>query len=357
VTSGTPVPPETRPIDPLRIAQRVEFARAAMADPAITLERASEDASFRSYWRTRSTQPSRIVMDAPPRHENLDAWLDVDARLRAAGLHAPRVFTEDRAQGFLLIEDLGTRTYLPELNDNSAEALYADALEALLAMQTRVSAEGLPQYDEPFLVTELELMPTWFLQRHLAADIECDEWDVIEAAFRLLVNSALSQPRCFVHRDYHSRNLLVVEDGGPESLAAGLSSPGIIDFQGAMHGPIAYDVASLLRDCYIAWDDARVDAWSEMHRLRLREAGVLDERADADTWRRWFDLIGLQRHIKVLGIFCRLWYRDGKRGYLADLPRVWHYVRRVASRYPEFAGFIALLESKIGGRDLAQPAP
>lgn len=338
-----------------------------MADPAVTLEPASEDASFRSYWRTRSAQESRIVMDAPPQHENLDAWLDVDARLRAAGLHAPRVFSEDRAQGLLLIEDLGTRTYLPELDDISAEALYADALGALLTMQTRVAVDGLPPYDEPFLVAELELMPTWFLQRHLGADIECDEWDVIEAAFRLLVNSALSQPHCFVHRDYHSRNLLVVDDENPGIAAAGLASPGIIasgllspgiiDFQGAMRGPIAYDVASLLRDCYIAWDDARVDAWSEAHRLRLHDAGALDERADADTWRRWFDLIGLQRHFKVLGIFCRLWYRDGKRGYLADLPRVWRYVRGVAGRYPEFTDFARLVEDKIGGRDLTQPAP
>ena len=355
MTSGTPAPAEARPTDPARAAQRLEFARAAMADPAVTLEPASEDASFRSYWRARNAQASRIVMDAPPQHENLDAWLDVDARLRAAGLHAPRVFSEDRAQGFLLIEDLGTRTYLPELDDDSAEALYTDALGALLTMQTRVAADGLPPYDEPFLVTELELMPTWFLQRHLGADIDCDEWDVIEAAFRLLVNSALSQPRCFVHRDYHSRNLLVVEDEKPESRAAGILSPGIIDFQGALHGPIAYDVASLLRDCYIAWDDARVDAWSEAHRLRLRDAGALDERADADTWRRWFDLIGLQRHIKVLGIFCRLAYRDGKRGYLTDLPRVWHYVRHVAGRYPELVDFVRWLESKIGGRDLTQP--
>ncbi|MBS0430902.1 MAG: phosphotransferase [Proteobacteria bacterium] len=340
--------------EPSRVAQRLEFARAATADPSIVLERASEDASFRSYWRTHGAGESRIVMDAPPQHEALDAWLDIDARLRAAGLHAPRVFAREDAQGFLLIEDLGTRTYLPELNEASADALYADALDALATMQARVAVDGLPPYDEPFLATELELMPTWFLQRHLGIDIECDEWDVIEAAFRLLVNSALSQPRCFVHRDYHSRNLLAI-DGDDRVDDASRRSPGIIDFQGAMHGPIAYDVASLLRDCYIEWDDARVDAWSGAHRLRLRDDGVLDARVDADTWRRWFDLIGLQRHLKVLGIFCRLWYRDGKRGYLNDLPRVWRYVRGAASRYPEFAEFVALMESKIGARDVTQP--
>ena len=329
-----------------RPAQRLAFARAALREPGVTLERASEDASFRSYWRTRGGTRSAIVMDAPPAQENLDAWLDVDARLRAAGLHAPEVLAQDRARGFLLIEDLGTRTYLPQLNEASADALYADALEALSVMQTRVGADGLPPYDEPFLVTELELMPTWFLQKHLGVAIECDEWDVIEAAFRVLVNSALEQPRCFVHRDYHSRNLLVVEDG----------NPGIIDFQGALHGPITYDLASLLRDCYITWDEARVQAWAEAHRRCLRDAGALDARVDARTWRRWFDLMGLQRHLKVLGIFCRLWYRDGKRGYLADLPRVWQYVRSVAGRHPQFADFVALLENRIGARDLTRTA-
>jgi aminoglycoside/choline kinase family phosphotransferase len=224
------------------------------------------------------------------------------------------------------------------------DALYGDALAALVMMQTRVDAQGLPLYDEPRLMTELELMPTWFLQKHLGIGIECDEWDVIEAAFRLLINAALAQPRAYVHRDYHSRNLLVV----PEN------NPGIIDIQDAVSGPLTYDLVSLLRDCYIVWDEPRVRAWAEGHRLALRDAGVLDARVDAHIWQRWFDLMGLQRHIKVLGIFCRLWYRDGKRGYLADLPRVWQHVRSVGAQHPELADFIALLEGKIGGRDLTQ---
>ncbi|MDQ2972035.1 MAG: phosphotransferase [Pseudomonadota bacterium] len=318
-----------------------------MDDPDVALESASEDASFRSYWRARSRTGSAIVMDAPPDREDVASWLDVDARLRAADLTAPRILAADRRQGFLLLDDLGDRTYLPELNDATVDALYADALAALLTMQTRVDARGLPAYDESHLVAELELMPTWFLQQHLGATIECDEWDVIEAAFRLLVNSALAQPRAFVHRDYHSRNLLIVTK----------SNPGIIDFQDAVIGPVTYDLVSLLRDCYIVWDEPRVCAWSEMHRTKLQHAGWLDARIDAETWQRWFDLMGLQRHLKVLGIFCRLWYRDGKRDYLADLPRVWHYVRSVASRHPEFAGFVALLEHKIGDRDLSVPTP
>jgi len=338
-----------------RTAERAAFARAALNQPSLTLERASEDASFRSYWRTRGGPRSAIVMDAPPEHEDLAPWLDINARLRTAGLHAPEVLAQDRDRGFLLLSDLGTRTYLPELNDGTVDRLYGDALTALLTMQTRVQTRDLPPYDEARLMTELELLPTWFLQRHLGVTIECDEWDVIEGAFRLLINTALAQPRAFVHRDYHSRNLLVVTDNNPDIPARGQVSPGIIDFQDAVLGPLTYDLVSLLRDCYIVWDEPRVRAWAEMHRVALRHAGLLDERVDARTWRRWFDLMGLQRHIKVLGIFCRLWYRDGKRGYLNDLPRVWHYVRSVGTQHPEFADFLALVERKLGGRDLTQP--
>lgn len=329
-----------------RAAARLAFARAALKDPAVALDRASEDASFRSYWRARSNDGSAMVMDAPPEREDLGPWLDIDARLRAAGLNAPQVLAQDRAQGFLLISDLGTRTYLPELNDATVDGLYADALAALLTMQTRVDVDGMSNYDASRLVAELELLPTWFLQKHLNNTVERDERDMIEAAFRRLVDNALAQPRAFVHRDYHSRNLLLVP----------AHNPGIIDFQDAVIGPVTYDLVSLLRDCYIVWDEPRVQMWAEFHRMNLRHAGLLDKHVDAQLWRHWFDLMGLQRHLKVLGIFSRLWYRDGKRGYLADLPRVWHYVRTVAARYPELADFVALMESKIGDRDLSVPA-
>jgi aminoglycoside/choline kinase family phosphotransferase len=329
-----------------RATERLAFARDSLDEPTLTLERASEDASFRSYWRARGRARSAIVMDAPPDREDIGPWLDINARLRVAGLHAPEVLAQDRERGFLLLSDLGTRTYLPELNDGTVDALYGDALAALVTMQTRVDTRDLPPYDEPRLMAELELMPTWFLQKHLGITIGCDEWDVIEAAFRLLINTALTQPRAFVHRDYHSRNLLVMPG----------DHPGIIDFQDAVLGPVTYDLVSLLRDCYIVWDEPRVRAWAENHRIALRDADVLDERVDARLWQRWFDLMGLQRHIKVLGIFCRLWYRDGKRGYLNDLPRVWHYIRSVGAQHPELADFLALVEGKIGGRDLTQPA-
>ncbi len=300
---------------------------------------ASADASFRSYWRVRNGASSMVVMDAPPDKEPIAPWLDIGARLRAKGLHAPEVFASDAQLGFVLMEDLGERIYLPELNATSADALYADALAALERMQA-VDTAGLPVYDRAQLVMELELMPEWFLRRHLGCVPNCEEWDVIEAAFTHLVHAALEQPACFVHRDYHSRNLLIAER----------NNPAVIDFQGAMHGPLTYDLASLLRDCYIAWPDARVDAWVEASRQRIAAA------VDTATFRRWFDLTGLQRHIKVLGIFCRLHHRDGKPGYLGDLPRVFAYVVDVARRHPALLDFSELLQRIAGNRDLAAAA-
>lgn len=373
--------PTSNRMDALR-----RFVTAALADENPVIEPASADASFRSYWRaTGGDGVARVVMDAPPDKEDMTPWLDVEARLRRAGLHAPAVFATDRAQGFVLMEDLGAHTYLPELNDASADALYAKALDALLRMQTHVDTRGLPAYDRTRLIAEMELLPEWFLQRHLGFTPDCDEWDVIEAAFTFLVHAALQQPRAFVHRDYHSRNLLVCRDSasglqrqdaeangkaGPQGeprtrrvirdsekqeATPLLASPGIIDFQDAVLGPITYDLVSLLRDCYIEWEAERVDGWVEAHRLRLRHAQRIGADIDAAHFRRWFDLMGLQRHLKVLGIFCRLWYRDGKAQYLGDLPLVWRYALTVARRYPELADFAALLERALGERDIARP--
>jgi aminoglycoside/choline kinase family phosphotransferase len=319
----------------LRAEARLQFAREHLRKP-LKIGVASADASFRSYWRVSDGAHTWIVMDAPPDKENTAPWLDVGTRLHGAGLHTPQVLAADLAYGFVLMEDLGTRTYLPELNDDTANALYADALAALGRMRA-VDTNGLPHFDRAQIVMELELMPEWFLRRHLGFVPSCGQWDIIEAAFTFLIHAALEQPRCFMHRDYHSRNLLITA----------ANNPGIIDFQGAMLGPIAYDLASLLRDCYIVWPDERVAAWLEHYRSRFA--------ADVDrtTLRRWFDLIGLQRHIKVLGIFCRLCYRDGKPGYLADLPRVLGYVLRVARAFPELEDFANLLERAVGTRDLA----
>jgi aminoglycoside/choline kinase family phosphotransferase len=281
-------------------------------------------------------------MDAPPPQEDIAPWLDIGARLRGAGLHAPQVFAADRAQGFVLMEDLGTRTYLPELNARTVDAMYSDALDALLRMQRDVDAHDLPAFDATRTIPEMELFGEWFLRRHLAFMPSCDDWDVIENAFRLIANAADEQPRRFMHRDYHSRNLLLAD----------IDNPAIIDFQGAMRGPITYDLASLLRDCYVAWPGERVAAWAEGYRQRLAAAGIVN--VDAARFRRWFDLIGMQRHIKVLGIFCRLWYRDGKPGYLADLPLVLDYVLSVGRLHPPLADFCTLLQRAVGDRDVTR---
>ncbi len=321
------------------------FVATHLAQSAFTLAPASADASFRSYWRASAGEKTWVVMDAPPDKENIAPWLDIGARLHQAGLHTPEVCAVDHAQGFILMEDLGNRTYLPELNAATAESLYGDAFDALLTMQTCVSPQGLPAFDEAFLSMELELMPTWFLERHLGHTPSCEEWDVIEPAFRLIIDAARAQPQVFMHRDFHSRNLMIAERG----------SPGIIDFQGAVLGPIAYDLASLLRDCYIAWPIERVDAWVERYRQRLADAGAI--KAGGAQFRRWFDLAGLQRHIKVLGLFCRLNYRDGKAAYLDDLPLVLDYVLGVAKLHPELEAFAALIERAVGDRDITRPRP
>lgn len=329
---------------PDRDTLRLDWTRQALADPDARLERASNDASFRSYWRAHSAGRPWIVMDAPPDKEDIRPWLDVADRLSRAGLHVPDIQAADPARGFVLMEDLGDQLLLPALNASSVDAHYARAMDALLAMQRHADTTGLPDYDEQRLVAEMELMPEWFLKRHLGFVPECEQWDVVESAFRALVDSAQSQPQVFVHRDFHSRNLLVTE----------VDSPGVIDFQDAVRGPATYDLVSLLRDCYIEWPEERVRGWALDFRDKLAAAGVAVPTEGA--FLRAFDLMGLQRHIKVLGIFCRLWYRDGKAGYLHDLPLVWRYTRDVGRRHPETAPLIDLLETAIGTRDITVPA-
>ena len=329
-----------------RAAARLAWTRATLRDNSLTLQSASSDASFRSYWRTHHDGQSWIVMDSPPAQEDPRPWLKIGQQLAAAGLHVPAVHAQDLEQGFLLIEDLGNRLYLRELDEHNADALYGDAMDALLRMQAKMDHRDLPPFDRGVLVRGLEVMPEWFLGRHLGHTPTADERNVLEAAFALIIRNAQEQPRVFVHRDYHSRNLLVVER----------NNPGVIDFQGALAGPITYDLASLLRDAYIVWPRERVEGWAESYRRRLRDAGVIDADVDATRFLRWFDLTGMHRHVRVLGQFYRLWYRDGKPGYLADVPRVYHYVVSVARSYPELADFAALIERHAQGHDLTQVA-
>lgn len=327
-----------------RSIHRLIWAQSALNDLDFQLESASSDASFRSYWRGTSTGKTWIVMDAPPDKEDTGPWLAMTKRLTDAGLNAPLIQAVDAENGFVLMSDLGTRLMLPELNDDTVDLLYGQALDALLQMQTRLQSDDLPAYNEVRLVAEMELMPTWFLERHLGFTPSCEQWDVIEVAFRSLTISAEHQAQAFVHRDYHSRNLLI---SNSEQL-------GILDFQDAVHGPITYDLVSLLRDCYIAWPIERVEAWVEAYRRRAESAGLVT--GNTAQFLRAFDLMGLQRHIKVLGIFCRLYYRDGKAGYLNDLPLVWQYTKTIGEKYPDIAPLIALLEQAIGSRNITLPS-
>jgi aminoglycoside/choline kinase family phosphotransferase len=302
------------------------------------IEPASVDASFRRYFRVTRGEDTYIAMDAPPEKENLGPFLSVARLLLGIGLNVPMILASHPKRGFLLLSDLGRRQYLDELGaDGAVDPLYADALGALSAMQTAgAMARDLPPYGHALLMREMELMPTWFLREHLRLQVSSAERGMLDRLFEMLAQSALEQPATFVHRDYHSRNLLVTST----------NNPGILDFQDAVRGPVTYDLVSLLKDCYIAWPAARVRAWALEHRERLLAKGFHLEASEA-KFIHWFDLVGLQRHIKVLGIFARLYYRDGKAQYLKDLPRVLRYTREVAEGCAEMAQFADFIAKRI----------
>jgi aminoglycoside/choline kinase family phosphotransferase len=300
---------------------------------------ASEDASFRRYFRITHAGETLIVMDAPPEKEDLDPYLRIASMLQEVGLNAPRVLARNTSQGFLLLSDLGSRTYLAELEDRStANTLYRDAIDALVQLQSRgrACATALPPYDEKLLRFEMSLFTDWLLDRHLRLALAVAERKELDDVFDRLVANALRQPRVFVHRDYHSRNLMVCER----------DNPGILDFQDAVQGPLTYDLASLLRDCYIAWPPETVDAWALDYREKAAAEG-LDVGRDGDGFLRWFDLMGVQRHLKASGIFARLWHRDGKPGYLPDVPRTLQYIQLAARRQPDLEGLAQVLQERV----------
>jgi len=322
-----------------RLAHLTQWVIGDLGFAGSVIAPASVDASFRRYFRVTRGADSYIVMDAPPDKEDSAPFLKVARMLGGMDLNVPIVLARDMERGFLLLSDLGSRQYLDELpGAEAADRLYADALAALRIMQTADAAisRDLPRYDRALLMREMELMPEWFLGRHLKVTINAQERSMLDELFASLVRAAAAQPATFVHRDYHSRNLLVTAQ----------DNPGILDFQDAVWGPVTYDLASLLKDCYIAWPPERVRAWVLEYREKLLEAGFALS-GDAAEFMRWFDLIGLQRHIKVLGIFARLFYRDGKPQYLKDLPRVLDYARDTASGYAETAPFAAFIAKRI----------
>lgn len=312
-----------------------------------TLRIASADASFRRYLRLDGAHGPRIVMDAPPAHEDCVPFVKIAALLRAGGLEAPEVLHWDREQGFMLLGDLGDTTYLAALAGRDAQAaapLYLAALDALVKLQrigrADAKAAGVPDYDRALLKRELDLFPDWYIERHCGVALGAAERAQLERSFELILGACLAQPGVLVHRDYHSRNLMRVD---------GMQAPGILDFQDAVWGPVTYDLASLLRDAYIEWDEEVQIDWAVRYWERARKAGVPVD-ADFGAFWRDFEWMGLQRHLKVLGIFARLSYRDGKHRYLADLPLVWRYAHRVASRYAVLQPLGLLLE-KLAGTD------
>jgi len=299
---------------------------------------ASEDASFRRYFRV-SLEDGRslVAMDAPPEKEDCRPFLHVARLLREAGVHAPRIHAQDLAQGFLLLADLGTTTYLAALNENNAQALMHDATDALVRWQLATRAGELPPYDEALLRREMELFPEWYVGRHLGATLAPAQRDALEGVFKLLIASALAQPAVYVHRDFMPRNLMLCEP-----------NPGVLDFQDAVIGPTTYDMVSLTRDAFISWDEDRVLDWCVRYWEQARRAR-LPVRDDFSEFYREFEWMGLQRHLKVLGIFARIRHRDGKPMYLEDAPRFLRYAHDVAWRYAPLAPLARLLDELEGG--------
>ena len=297
-------------------------------------EPASSDASFRRYFRVKTSGGQFIVMDAPPSKENTEPFIRIAKLLTQSRVNVPAIFHQNLADGFLLLEDFGSQCFLDQLNADTANDLYQSAFESLFKLQTQtpVLDAGLPNYDEPLLHRELAIFDEWFLGQLLDIQIPAGAW---KTACFLLTTSALEQPVTCVHRDYHSRNLMVLDK----------DSPGVIDFQDAVIGPITYDLVSLLRDCYISWPEQQIEQWQNSYFERLRQANLIH--CNEAQFKRWFDLMGMQRHLKAIGIFSRLHLRDGKSNYLGDIPRTLNYVITVCAIYPELTEFSDFLHARV----------
>jgi len=303
-----------------------------LSDSSFSLAPASADASFRRYFRVTAADRSWIAMDAPPGREDCRAFVRVAGMLRAAGLNAPEVFAQDLDLGFLLLTDFGATTYLAAFTEANAAALFADAIDALVRWQLASRAGELPPYDEPLLRRECALFPEWYIERHLGVTLARAERETLETMVTAIVARNLAQPAVYVHRDYMPRNLMVTEP-----------NPGVLDFQDAVHGPITYDIASLMRDAFVSWDEERVIDWTARYWEKAKRAG-LPVAADFGSFYADFARMVLQLHLKVQGIFARIGYRDGKSGYLEDTPRFVGYARAVCERYRELTPLAWLLD-------------
>jgi aminoglycoside/choline kinase family phosphotransferase len=320
------------------------WLEAHLGHGAQRIERASTDASFRRYFRVFTADGTRIAMDAPPERENSKAFVQVAGLMRDAGLNVPRILAQDLAQGFLLLTDLGTRPYIAALREEAPGPLLDDATRALVRWQAASRPGVLPEYDEALLRRELDLFPDWYIARHLGVELSSAQRATMDGVFRRILDRNLAEARVFVHRDFMPRNLMVSDP-----------NPGVLDFQDAVHGPVSYDIACLMRDAFISWDEERVLDVTIRYWEKARNAGIP---VPDDFARFWHDVewMGLQRHLKVLGIFARLKYRDGKGAYLEDAPRFLGYVRHATKRYRDLAPLGALIDELEGARTAPRPA-
>ena len=324
---------------PDRFEQLKNWLSSELDFSGYTLEPASSDASFRRYFRVQHAGLSYIVMDAPPDQEDSRPFIRISKLFSGLGLNVPEVIDENLDLGFLLLSDLGSTPYLDVLDENSVERLYGDALAALAIIQACTPNDGnLPAYDQTLLLNEMVLCREWLVDRHLDLTLDAGQSSMLDDAFAVLADNALQQPQVCVHRDYHSRNLMQTR----------INNPGILDFQDAVIGPVTYDLVSLLRDCYIRWPRERVVDWALGYQTLALQSGILHEQhEDPQQFLRWFDLMGIQRHLKAAGIFARLNHRDGKSGYLADIPRTLTYVVEVAHDYDELAAFAEFMQTYV----------
>ncbi len=324
-----------------RKQQLEAWLQQVLGNATFHLTTASADASFRRYFRVHTANQTMIAMDAPPPQEDCRPFVHVAELLLTAGLNVPKVIAQELDIGFLLLSDLGDTTYLSVIDADNAPRLYGDATQALIQMQLASQPNILPPYDEALLMREMQLFPDWYLTKHLNATLEDKQQKVLQHTFALLNQNILAQAKVIVHRDYHSRNLMVCE-----------VNPGILDFQDAVYGPITYDLVSLLKDAYIMWDEEQIIDWAARYWQTAKKAG-LPVPPDFGDFYRDFEWMGAQRHIKVLGIFARLYHRDGKDGYLKDMPLVMAYLRKVCGRYIELKPMLRMLNALEGLEDKA----
>ncbi len=324
-----------------RLQQLHHWLSKIIGSKEYKLESASDDASFRRYFRLTHNDETFIVMDAPPAQEDCNPFINVAKRLLAADINVPRVIEKDLEQGFLLLSDLGDKQYLDELTEENADRLYEEAMQIIFHMQRQTDTTELPPYDEKLLMQEMELFRHWLLEKHIGLELTTETQGVLDDVFKLLTNEALAQPKVFVHRDYHSRNLMICNPDGSGGFPG---NPGVLDFQDAVCGPFTYDLVSLLKDCYIKWPGRQIQRWVNNYFEQLAE-GYPD--VDKKQFVRWFDLMGVQRHLKASGIFARLYHRDGKSGYLVEIPRTLSYIVDLNEDYPELQGLIELIQRHV----------